>query len=380
MIAPFSFSGFPRLTFGAGRISCLPDLIKPFGSRVLLVIGNRSFKRRELAGENTFQYPVSGEPSPETVDKAVREFHEKEIDLVVAAGGGSVIDAGKAISAMLPSGEPVADFVEGVGDKKHDGRKIPFIAVPTTAGTGSEATKNSVLSRVGEGGFKRSLRHDAFMPDAALVDPELTLSCPPDLTAACGMDALSQLLEAFVSVKAGPLTDALAGVGLERAGRSLVKAYENGRRDLDARADMALAAFLSGISLAHAGLGVVHGFASSVGARFNIPHGALCGTLLAESMKATMEALRQKNDRKGLEKFAKAGRIFTGKRGPDAASACSRFLDALFDLTEKLRLPRLSAFGVTEAVIPALAAATENKNNPAPLSSVEMAAVLKARL
>ena len=193
---------------------------------------------------------------------------DRGIDVVLSTGGGSVIDAGKAVSAMLRVEGSVAEYLEDVGTRKHPGTKVPFVAVPTTAGTGCEATRNAVLSRVGPDGFKKSLRHDNFLPDAAVVDPVLTLSCPPDITAACGLDALTQLLESFVSTKASVLTDVLALSGLEHIGNSLVPACTNSGQDIDMRANLSYAALMSGITLTSAGLGTVHGFASSIGGLF----------------------------------------------------------------------------------------------------------------
>ena len=228
--------------------------------------------------------------SPGLIDSVVRESSDKKYDLVVAIGGGSVIDAGKAISAMMYKTDSLTDFLEVVGHKEHPGTKLPFIAVPTTSGTGSEATKNSVISEVGKEGFKRSLRHDNIVPDIALVDPELTLSCSPEITAASGMDCFTQLTEAYISDKSNQYTDALAIEGLRSVKASLVKSYIDGG-DIEARTGMSFAALTSGICLANAGLGVVHGFASSVGGMYNIPHGLVCGTLMAVSNKINVREL-----------------------------------------------------------------------------------------
>ena len=205
MINSFEFSGTPRIRFGAGAVSEIPDIASRFGDRILLVLGGKSFSRSEqfirLASVflerhiTWFSVSVPGEPSPELVDRAVAEYRDQGISVVIAVGGGSVVDAGKAIAAMLLQDGPVIEYLEGVGTgRKHDGRTVPFIAVPTTAGTGSEATKNAVLSRVGPSGFKKSLRHEAFIPDYAIVDPELALSCPADVSAACGLDAFTSCL------------------------------------------------------------------------------------------------------------------------------------------------------------------------------------------
>jgi len=213
------------------------------------------------------RYPVSGEPSPEVVDRIAASL---EADVVVAIGGGSAIDAGKAVAAMAEEGGSIVDYLEEVGTKPPTGRRRFLVAVPTTAGTGSEATANAVISRVGASGFKKSLRHEGYIPDIALIDPELALDCPPAVTAASGLDAITQLLEGFVSTGGNPLTDALGRSGLATAGRSFSRAVHEG--DLIARSAMAYAAYLSGVILAIAGLGIVHGIASPLGGAYPVPH------------------------------------------------------------------------------------------------------------
>ena len=259
-LASFQFYRTPRVRFGAGAFAALAEEAAGFGDEVLVVTGRRSLRAsgrldrllRSL-GERSLAHTVvetSGEPSPERIDEAVAAFRDRRISVVLAVGGGSVVDAGKAISAMLPCAGSVRSYLEGVGDREHSGEKLPFIAVPTTAGTGSEATKNAVLSSVGLDGFKASLRHDNFVPDLAVLDPELSLSCPADVSAACGMDAFCQLLESYVSTRASPLTDSLAVEGLRRAAGSLVAVCTTGADDLEARASMTHASFVSGITLA----------------------------------------------------------------------------------------------------------------------------------
>ena len=201
------------------------------------------------------------------------------------------MDAGKAIAAMLPLHEPVKNYLEGVGTRSHPGVKLPFIAVPTTAGTGSEAAKNAVLSETGEKGYKRSLRHNNFVPNVAVIDPILTLSCPPATTAASGMDAFTQLLESYLSTAGNPITDALAYEGLRQVSGNLLHAFRSGD-DLNARIGMALAAFLSGLTLTNAGLGLVHGFAASIGGYFPIAHGVICSSMMPAVNRVTVRRLR----------------------------------------------------------------------------------------
>jgi alcohol dehydrogenase class IV len=328
------------------------------------------------------RYRFSGEPSPETVDSAVKEFAPLSVETVVAVGGGSVIDCAKAIAAMLPLGEPVTPYLEGVGTKTHPGKTLPFIAVPTTAGTGSEGTKNAVISKVGRQGFKKSLRHDNFTPVCAIVDPELTLSCPPQVTAACGMDAFTQLLESYVSPQASLVTDALALSGIEHMASALIPASTDQGDDLSLRSSLAYAAFLSGITLANAGLGIIHGLAAPLGGRVPIPHGIVCATLLAEACRTNVKRLRElrRPDDMMLVKFARLGRIISGARDADISTSCDLLLQQLDEWTRKLSIPRLDQYGVSESDLDALAAQAGQKNNPIQLGLQDIKAILRTRL
>jgi alcohol dehydrogenase class IV len=390
-IKPFLFLAAPAIHFGAHHAEQLGRIVSGYGSKALLVRGKKSLARSgayaAIAADlrdsriEFYEWEISGEPSPPDIDRAVAESAGRDICVVVSVGGGSVIDAGKAISAMLPLGGPVADYLEDVGAKIHPGVKVPFVAVPTTAGTGCEATKNAVISSVGPQGFKKSLRHDNFMPDVAIVDPLLALSCPPAVTAACGLDALSQLLESYVSVKASILTDMLAASGLERIKDSLVPACTSAASDVNIRANLAYGALMSGITLANAGLGVVHGFASSIGGMFNVPHGVVCGALLAPAMRRTMEKLaRAEGALPHLVKFAHAGEILCGKRGNSAEETCDMLVEKIEEYTRILKIPRLGSFGITEESIGAIVDKTDNKNNPVKLDKDDLREILKESL
>lgn len=387
---PFDFAGKPFIRFGAGKFSEVPEIAERFGKTVLLVLGGKSFSRSEhfvrLAGiflerrVTWYSVSVQGEPSPEVVDRAAAEFRNMGISVVIAIGGGSVIDAGKAISAMLPQDGSVLNYLEGVGTGKlHDGRKIPFIAVPTTSGTGSEATKNAVLSRVGPGGFKKSIRHESFIPDYAVVDPALILSCPADITAACGMDAFTQLLESFVSAKSSPMTDALSWSGMREMRDALVPAATGGAGSLDVRAAMAYGALMSGITLANAGLGVVHGIASAIGGLFPIPHGVVCGLLLEPATRITIESLAAQGKEGDIfmEKYARAGYLLAESTGTDWKRGCGLLLERLGDWSRLFRLPRLSEYGVSSADIDSIADAAGNANNPVKLGKSDIAEILR---
>jgi alcohol dehydrogenase class IV len=276
--------------------------------------------------------------------------------------------------------DTVADYLEMVGKKDHPGTKLPFVAVPTTSGTGSEATKNAVLSRIGMEGFKRSLRHDNLVPDIALVDPGLTLGCPADITAASGMDCFTQLTEAFLSDKSNIYTDALAIEGLKQIKNSLKESYVDGN-NIEARTGMSFAALTSGICLANAGLGVVHGFASSIGGLYNIPHGLICGTLMAISNEVTVRELRKnKSISPALKKYVLLGKLFLGEEGKTEDYYIDGFIQYLHKLTSDLQLSGLKKYGIEEKDIAIICSTPDNKNNPAKLDAGEFAEILQRRI
>lgn len=390
MTASFSFSRLPLVIFGNGKFSMLPSLIGKYGTSVCLVTGRSSFLGTEradrfleaLSSMNiSFRIiKVGGEPSPALVDNAVKECYGSPTDVVVSIGGGSSLDAGKAISAMLNRKESVRTFLEGVGDREHPGTKVPFIAVPTTSGTGSEATKNAVISETGINGFKKSLRHDNFVPDIALIDPLLTLDAPPAVTAAAGMDAFTQLTEAFLSVKALPYTDALAIEGLRAVSRSLAGCFHNGR-DEEKRSDMSFAALTSGICLANAGLGAVHGLAGTIGGMFDIPHGVACGTLMAKANEVNIRELRkQKRDHPALARYATLGEMFLREKGKSADWYIDGFADHLRSLSAELGMPALGKYGIRKDDLRVICRQTDIKNNPVALSEDDLYEILHSRL
>lgn len=385
---PFTLTTTPNLHFGPGKISILPSAAKSFGSKMLLITGTRSFpsstdslnlleqlNARKMSVEH---FTIEKEPSPGVIDHAVKMFHTFAPDVIVAIGGGSVLDAGKAISAMLPLNEPVKPYLEGIGKKPvHPGVKIPFIAVPTTAGTGSEATKNAVLSEIGKRGYKRSIRHNNFIPDIALVDPVLTVTCPPSITATSGMDAFTQLLESYLSTKANPITDALAYEGLKRISFSLIPAYHDGA-DLEARTNMALASYISGVTLANAGLGLVHGFASAIGGYFEIPHGTICSSLILAANKVTLRKLRTgKITSNALLKYSTVGKMFSESTDKSDEYYGDLLLSVMETWGKEMNIPTLSDGGVTSKDFEKILNASENKNNPVPLNKEEMLEVLE---
>jgi alcohol dehydrogenase len=353
------------------------------------VVGGTSFTsgkewpelRRTLEDLN-FNFTLAhiiAEPSPEDIDTVCSQFRDDTFDAVVAIGGGSVLDAGKAISAMLIEQRPVITFLEGVGTEKPSGKKVPFIAVPTTSGTGSEATSNAVISKVGENGFKKSLRHDNYIPDIALIDPLLTTGCPRSLTVACGMDTFTQLIEAYLSTKGSPIADALALDGIGAVIRSLENVCEDGNH-LASRQDMAYASYLSGIVLANSGLGVVHAFASAIGGFFAIPHGIVCGTLMGAANRITLNKLRETGENPAaLRKYTLLGQMVAPRNSSDE-QAQDYFISYLDSLTENLGIAGLGKYGIAEDALAKIVAGSGNKNNPALLSENELLEILKLRL
>ncbi len=383
---PFEFATAARIIFGAATAEQLPELASAMGRRVLLVTGAnpaRHSQRIDALAQVGLACTVigaAGEPSIAAIEAARAEARRARCDLVIAIGGGSVIDSGKALAALIPNPGPALDYLEVIGaGEKLTVSPLPCIALPTTAGTGAEVTKNAVLSSP-EHGVKVSLRDNRMLPDIALVDPLLTHSLPPAATASTGMDALTQLLEPFVSHLANPLTDALCEAGLRRAGRSLrrVVAEPNAA---DARADMALASLLGGLALANAKLGAVHGFAGVLGGVTGAPHGTVCAALLPSVTKANLAALAKRAaDSPALEKYRRAAQLLLDS--PDATAQ-----DALDWITETSRLfaiPRLGELGVDKAdfaeIVAKSQASSSMKGNPVRLDAPELAAVLSAAL
>jgi len=393
MMNAFGFAATPHIHFGIGKRDELSAIAGGFGKRLLLVTGGGSFDASPLCAQlfeqlkrdfEVHRIRVNGEPSPQLVDATVASLAGSLPDCVVAIGGGSPVDAAKAIAGLLPSGDSVMDYLEGVGKgKTYAGPSTPFIALPTTAGTGGETSKNAVLSVIGEDGYKKSFRHEQLVARHIILDPELTLTGPARVTAACGMDAFTQLLESYVSKNASPMTDALAISGMQRVARSLPIAVEQGAH-LEARADMLYASSISGLTLANAGLGSVHALASPIGAYFPMPHGEVCGSLLFEATKLNIEAMQNREPGNiGLFKYAEAGRIMAGDNHLEDTAARDYLLNLLQAWTSRFEMPLLSAYGVSENDITKLIANASPgsiKTNPIALSDAEIAALIRSRL
>jgi alcohol dehydrogenase class IV len=369
--------------FGPGVSDQIPDLVAGFGQRAFLVLGGTPERFRRVIdpiaarGVLWQSFRVTGEPTTEIVRTAAKLAREATADVVVAIGGGSVLDTGKAVAAMLTNEGDLLDYLEVVG-KGRPLRKAaaPCIAVPTTAGTGAEVTFNAVLG-VPDQHVKVSIRSPLMVPRWAIVDPTLTYSMPPELTASTGLDALTQLIEAFVSNKANPLTDGVCREGLERAGRSLRRAFQDGR-DAHAREDMSLASLFSGMALANAKLGAVHGFAGPLGGQTLAPHGVICGKLLPYVMQANVRALQGRAaDSPALARFDEAARILTGRSTACASDAVAW----IEELCTTLGLPGLRRYGLSENDFPTVAAKARNassmKGNPVELNDEELVSILR---
>ena len=392
---PFFISRLPQIHFGSGTLSKLVDIVNERNDkRVLLITGYQSFHNspawqnliHKLTSHSIewWHTTVANEPSPQLVDEIVAQFKNHKIQLVVAIGGGSVMDAGKAIAGLLPFGNTVMDHLEGVGKGiPYLGPATAFIAVPTTAGTGSEATKNAVLTHQGPNGYKKSFRHDTLVPSYAIVDPDLLASCPAKLVAANGMDAFTQLLESYVSTGANPLTDALAFSGMQAIHKGFVSAWENAEENhaCEGRTAMAYAALLSGITLAQAGLGAVHGLAAPLGAFFPIGHGEVCGSLLAAATEINLNAMNEREpNNPALEKYAEVGRMLSEQHHLTTKQAHTALLDQLKDWTLRFQIPTLSKLGIQAEDFDKIVANSRGnsmKSNPIHLSDEEVLAILK---
>jgi alcohol dehydrogenase class IV len=383
----FEFATANRILFGPGAVREVPALAASLGRRALVVTG-RSGERglRLLAGLRELQleaelFHVTAEPTTAMVQTGVQSARALACDLVIGVGGGSALDAGKAIAALLPNPGEVLDYLEVIG-RGRPLEKAPaaYIAVPTTAGTGSEVTRNAVLASP-EHRLKVSLRSAQMLPRVAVVDPELTHSAPVTVTAAAGLDALTQLIEPFVGNAANPLTDAVCREGLRRAARSLRRVFQDGQ-DAAAREDMALASLMGGLALANARLGAVHGFAGPIGGLFPAPHGAICARLLPFVMEANLRALGRSSVRpaQALGRYAEVAQLLTNNPNASAADGVA-WVRETCDLLETLPLGH---FGLTHSDIPDIVAqakqANSMKGNPVTLLDEELAEVLQAAL
>jgi len=375
----FEFATATRILFGEGTAGTLPELVRTFGVRPLVVTGARREGAQSLVSVLSAEtFVVPGEPTVDLVRQGARHAQNAACDVIVSFGGGSAIDAGKAIATLVTNGGEPLEFLEVVGKGRAiDVPPLPFLAVPTTAGTGTEVTRNAVLGST-EHGVKASLRSPLMLPRIALVDPELTYGLPPSVTASSGLDALTQLIEPYVSLRANALVDALCVEGIGRIAGALRRAYRDGA-DIEARSDMSLASLFGGLALANAGLGVVHGFAAPLGGSWKAPHGALCAVLLPHGMAANLAALRARAPQHpALERYAVIARLLTGRSEASAEEG----IDWVCALCAEVKVPALRAWGVAKADLPAVVEkavrASSMQVNPIPLTSEELLAVVTA--
>ena len=382
----FEFATATRIVFGAGKVRELGSLVRGFGSRALVVTGKPPGRADKLiallnaGGISSTVFPVPGEPTIALVEQGMAAATSASCEFVIAIGGGSVIDAGKAIAAMLPNDGALLNYLEVIGRGRALVKpSVPFIAIPTTAGTGAEVTRNAVLSSA-EHRVKVSLRSPLMLPTLALVDPELTYDLPPALTASTGLDALTQLIEPFTCNRANPMTDAFCREGIIRAARSLRVLFAEGQNGT-AREDMALASLLGGLALANAGLGAAHGFAAPIGGMFPAPHGAVCAALLPHVMATNIRALRERAPTsEALNRYAAVARLVTGNEVAKADDG----VRWVAELVRDLKIPGLGAYGVSREhagdLVAKAAQASSMKANPVQLTPEELAAVLEAAL
>jgi alcohol dehydrogenase class IV len=374
-VTSFTFATAARISFGAGRRSELAAAVAALGSRPFVCTGSDPGRHADLVGTlaDAAIFAVRGEPTMEVVRAGAQAAREHGADVVVGLGGGAVLDAAKIIAALVTNGGDPLDYAEVVGA----GRPLsvpclPLVAVPTTAGTGSEVTANGVVTST-EHRVKVSLRSPSMLARVAIVDPELTLECPPSVTAHAGLDALVQCIEPFVSPFANPLTDGFCREGIRRAATGLRRAFDDGS-DLAARTDVALCSLLSGLALANGKLGAAHGLAGPLGGYLSAPHGAITAAVMVEVCEFNIAH----GDATTRERYAEVSRLLTDRRDPAA------LLDWWNETTAEMGLGSLATLGLTEDGIPtvaeAAAAASSTKGNPVPVSADDLAGILRRSL
>jgi alcohol dehydrogenase class IV len=383
-ISPFEFFGPSRIVFGRGKFAQATELAAGLGKLPMIIYnGPGVIDRLTAMLPKAIVRRQRGEPTVVQIDEAVAEASRANCDSVIGLGGGSAIDAAKAVAALLSNGGSPVDYMEVVGK----GQKItkpsaPWMAIPTTAGTGAEATRNAVIG-LPEKKFKASIRSELLLPRIALVDAELGVSVPPGVTASSGMDALCQVIESYTSIGANEMTDVLALRGIEHASRTLLAAFHDGK-NVAARECMALAALLSGITLTSAGLGAVHGFAAPIGANFPIPHGTVCAALLPHIVATNVQALRAKNETRGLKRYADVGRRLPDLGEADDRAAIDGLVRFLFNLVQDLKIPPLKDFGMSQGSVKEMVGlarkASSMKFNPVVLTDEELSTALLAAI
>lgn len=382
----FEFATASQILFGAGRLQEIGDIAADFGTRAFVITGSTPERAAQLLkvlqekgiGYGTFT--VSDEPTIAVVQQGVQQAREQQCDMVIGFGGGSVMDTGKAVAGLLTNGGEPLDYLEVIGKgQKISKAAAPYIAVPTTAGPGTEVTRNAVLKSE-QHRVKVSMRSPYLLPRVAVIDPELTYTLPPNVTASTGLDAFTQVLEPYVSNKANPLTDAICREGMQRAARSLRRVYEHGD-DTAAREDMAVVSLFGGLALANAKLGAAHGIAGPLGGMFPAPHGAICARLLPHVIAVNVRALQARMpDSQALQRYDEIARILTGSSEATARDAVTW----VQELCDALQAPALAQYGMTTADIPVLvekaAKASSMKGNPLVLTAEELTEIVERAL
>lgn len=382
----FEFATATRIIFGTGSSQNLAKIAAELGHHALVLTAYKSepiimlIDQLRQSGLQITEFEIQSEPTIDLINQGKAIASAAGCDMVISIGGGSVIDTGKAVAALIPNEGDVLDYVEviGRGQKLLHG-PIPFIAMPTTAGTGAEVTKNAVIESP-EHRVKVSLRDNRMLPAIALLDPALTYSMPPSITASTGMDALTQVLEPFISHLANPITDALCRQGLALAGRSLRIVYDHAD-DVQAREDMALVSLLGGLALANAKLGAVHGFAGVLGGMYHAPHGAVCAALLPHTLRVNQQALAARDPHNpSLARLDEIGKLITAKESANAQSA----IDWIDETSALFHIPGLASYDIASAdfddIVAKSAQSSSMKGNPITLTHAEMTAILKAAL
>jgi alcohol dehydrogenase class IV len=378
----FDFATAGRILFGRGQLAQAGSIARSLGSRALVVTGrsgaraDRMLALLDAARVPSEQFGVDGEPTVEAVRRGADIARRAGCDVVIALGGGSAIDAGKAIAALAANDGDVLEYLEVIGQGRPlTHTPLPCVAIPTTGGTGSEVTRNAVLASP-EHRMKASLRHPAMLPRTAIVDPDLTLSVPPDVTAASGLDALTQLIEAYLTRRANPLTDALCLDAIPRAAVALPTAVRDGGHR-EARDAMALAALFSGLALANAGLGAVHGLAGPLGGMFSAPHGALCAVLVPHVLRANLTAARRLEHLALCARLDTVAQLITGRTTARAEDG----VQWLRDLVLECRIPTLRTYGITAGHVPEIVErarrASSMQGNPVELTTDELSRIVE---
>jgi len=378
----FEFATANRIIFGAGKVKEVGAIASQMGQRALIVTGKSTERAQPVIDQLDDQeirwqlFQVIAEPTTESVIESIEAARSFQADLVIGIGGGSVLDTGKVVAALLTNHGELMDYLEVIGKGRQlEKRSVPYIAIPTTAGTGTEVTRNAVIASP-EHRVKVSMRSPFMLPELAIVDPELTYSLPPSVTASTGLDALTQLIEPYVSIGANPLTDAICREGIRRAARSLLAAFRDGS-NTTAREDMSLASLFGGLALANAKLGIVHGIAGVIGGMIPAAHGVLCARLLPFVMEMNLNALKLHNpESPALERYAEVAQILTEKPSARAENG----IEWVFNLCRELNIPTLSDLKLSDQDIPVVVEksqkASSTKGNPVKLTDEEICVII----